>query len=169
MKKLLIPSIHSTLDKAIALLDVLDQDTYCDASVGPYHSSIGSHIRHILDFFDCIFTGLETNSIDLTKRKRDELVSTNIVLAKQHIQRVQETLSTYETIVTDYLLSVTDDMGQGKITVTYTLESILSHANNHAVHHYAVIGYILDRLLVTIEIPGFGYNPTTPVPKEVEA
>jgi len=63
------------------------------------------------------------------------------------------------------LIHVTDNLGQGKITVSYTLESILAHANSHAVHHYATIGYILENLGKEIKIPGFGYNPTTPVNK----
>ncbi len=165
MKELIISSINHNLNNAIALLDALDSETYCDTSVGPYYSSIGSHIRHTLDFFDCIINGLDTNDIDLTARKRDEILSTDIEAAKDHIYMLQETLVSYVDVNTDYLIHVTDNMGQGKVTVNYTLESILAHANSHAIHHYATIGYVLDQLGVGLKIPGFGYNPTTPVNK----
>ncbi len=165
MKELIISSINHNLNKAIVLLDALDTETYCDNSVGPYHSSIGSHIRHTLDFFDCVIHGLDTNDIDLTSRKRDEIISTNKEAAKNHIYALQETLLSYIDVNTDYLIHVTDNMGQGKVTVNYTLESILAHANSHAIHHYATIGYILDQLEIELKIPGFGYNPTTPVNK----
>ncbi|AXT63462.1 DinB family protein [Aquimarina sp. AD10] len=165
MKKRIISSINHNLNNAIALLDAIDSDTYKDVSVGPYYSSIGSHIRHTLDFFDCIINGLDSNNIDLTARKRDEILSTDKSAAIQHIYNLQETLVSYINVNTDYLIHVTDNMGQGKITVNYTIESILSHANSHAVHHYATIGYILDNLGIDIKIPGFGYNPTTPVNK----
>ncbi|MDY8138312.1 DinB family protein [Aquimarina sp. 2201CG5-10] len=165
MKKLIISSVNHNLNNAIALLDAIDSETYKDASVGPYYSSIGSHIRHTLDFFDCIINGLDANNIDLTARKRDEVLSTDKEAAKEHIYKLQETLISYVDVNTDYLIHVTDNLGQGKVTVSYTLESILAHANSHAVHHYATIGYILDRLRVAIEIAGFGYNPTTPVNK----
>ncbi len=165
MKRLIISSINQNLNNAIALLDVIDSNTYKDTSVGPYYSSIGSHIRHTLDFFDCIIDGLDSNNIDLTARKRDEILSTNQKAAIQHIYELQETLLSYVDVNTDYLIHVTDNMGQGKITVSYTLESILTHANSHAVHHYATIGYILENLGKEIKIPGFGYNPTTPVNK----
>ncbi len=165
MKQLIISSINHNLNNAIALLKVIDSNTYQDISVGPYYSSIGSHIRHTLDFFDCIIDGLDSNNIDLTARKRDEILSTNIESAIQHIYKLQEILLSYIDVNTDYLIHVTDNMGQGKITVNYTLESILAHANSHAVHHYATIGYILDNLGIEVKIPGFGYNPTTPINK----
>ena len=165
MKQLLISSINHNLNNAIVLLDEIDKDTYCDTSIGPYYSSIGSHIRHILDFFDCIINGLDTNSIDLTARKRDEVLSIHRDAAKNHIYEIQETLLSYVDINTDFLIHVVDNMGQGKVKVTYTFESILAHANSHAIHHYAVIGYLLENFGVKLKIDGFGYNPTTPVEK----
>lgn len=163
MKSEIITSINSNLNNAIALLDSITPETYCNSSVGPYYSSIGSHIRHTMDFFDCIIQGLDRNDIDLTARKRDEVLSTSKEAAKNHIYRLQEILLSYTDVSTDYLVHVTDDLGQGKVTVNYTLESILAHANSHLIHHYATIGYILNQLEVILSIPGFGYNPTTPV------
>ncbi len=165
MKRLIISSINHNLNNAVALLTSIDSKTYCDASLGPYYSSIGSHIRHTLDFFDCIIGGLDSNDIDLTARKRDETLSTDKKAAIQHIYNLQETLLSYIDVNTDYLIHVTDNMGQGKVTVNYTLESILAHANSHTVHHYATIGYILNHLGIEVKIPGFGYNPTTPINK----
>ncbi|GAA4278569.1 DinB family protein [Aquimarina mytili] len=165
MKRLIISSINHNLNNAVALLKSIDSKTYCDASLGPYYSSIGSHIRHTLDFFDCIINGLDSNDIDLTARKRDEILSTDKAAAIQHIYNLQETLLSYVDVNTDYLIHVTDNMGQGKVTVNYTLESILAHANSHTVHHYATIGYILNHLGKEVKIPGFGYNPTTPINK----
>ena len=50
----------------------------------------------------------------------------------------------------------------GKVEITYTLGAILAQANSHAIHHYAIINYILDSLGITIDDETFGYNPTTP-------
>ncbi len=163
MKRLVIFSINQNLNNAITLLDSLETETYIDTTVAPYYSSIGSHIRHILDFFDCIVTGLDTNNIDLTARKRDEIISTNKEAAKSYIHSLQKTLTSYIDVNTDYLLHVTDHLGLGKATVNYTLESILTHANSHATHHYAIIGYILSQLNIEINISQFGYNPTSPI------
>lgn len=163
MKLTIINAINKNLSNAIFLLDAISAEMYCDTSVGPYYSSVGSHVRHILDFFDCIVVGLDNNDIDLTARKRDGILATDKEMAKRHIVSLQETLLSYRDVSTDYLVHVTDNLGQGNITVSYTLESILAHANSHAVHHYATIGYILHQIGWEEKIPGFGYNPTTPV------
>lgn len=165
MKIEIIRAVNENLNKASQLLQSLEEEKYIDESIAPYHSSIGSHIRHILDFFNCIFEGIDANKIDLTTRKRDERISTNISFALESISKVQQTMLTFSNTNTDYLVHVTDNLGQGNVTVEYTLESILTHANSHAVHHYAVIGYMLSQLNVEHKVPGFGYNPTTPIPQ----
>lgn len=165
MRATVIAAINKNLSNAISLIDAIDDDIYTNVSVGPYYSSIGSHLRHALDFFDCIINGLQTNDIDLTARKRDEIISTNPEAAKTHIYGIQQKLTSFVDVNTDYLLHVTDNLGDGKVTIMYTLESILAQANTHATHHYAIISYMLSTLQVDVEIPGFGYNPSTPVPK----
>jgi len=165
MRSSVISAINNNLNNAISLIDAIDVNIYTDTTVGPYYSSIGSHIRHALDFFDCIINGVQENDIDLTARKRDEIISTNPEAAKNHIREIQQQLASYVDVNTDYLLHVTDNLGDGKITIMYTLESILAQANTHATHHYAIISYMLQTLNVEIVISGFGYNPSTPVPK----
>jgi len=163
MKAVIIASINQNLTKAVALIDSISCEQYCDISVAPYYSSIGSHLRHALDFFDCIVTGLDNNAIDLTARKRDVTLAENREAAKSYIYELQQILNSYVGANTDYLLHVTDNLGTANVTVSYTLESILAHANSHATHHFATIGYLLCQQGVTCVIPGFGYNPTTPV------
>jgi len=160
-----ISAINENLQKASQLLLSISQENYTDQSVAPYHSSIGSHIRHVLDFFNCIIEGLDANDIDLTARKRDERISTQIPFALDSILKVQQTLLNFADANTDYLVHVTDNLGQGNVTVDYTLESILAHANSHAVHHFATIGYMLHQLNIKHTVVGFGYNPTTPIPQ----
>lgn len=165
MRPAIVKAINTNLNHAISLIDSISPETYINDSVGPYHSSIGSHLRHALDFFDCIIDGLQSNNIDLTARKRDEVISTNPEAAKNHIYEIQQQLTSFVGVNTDYLLHVTDNLGSGKETIMYTLESILAQANTHATHHYAIISYMLQSLNVQVAIEGFGYNPSTPVVK----
>ena len=165
MRREIVSVINKNLGNAISLIDHISEENYKDESVGPYYSSIGSHIRHALDFFDCIISGVQSNNIDLTARKRDEVISTNPEAAKSKINDIQQHLVSFIGVNTDYLLHVTDNLGEGKETIMYTLESILAQANTHATHHYAIISYMLQTLGVETVVDGFGYNPSTPVPK----
>ena len=156
-------SVANNLNNTLQLLDTISDTVYRNASVGPFYSSIGSHIRHILDFFDCIFNGLENQTtIDLTSRKRDVLLATDRNAASAYVSKLQKKIIQSANTQPDLIVKVADDLGQGKIIVNYTFESMLMQANNHTLHHYASIGYILHQLDCQIEIEGFGYNPTTP-------
>ena len=45
---IIIQSTLKTLQKSKSLLDNLQDDALCNASLAPYYSSVGTHIRHIL-------------------------------------------------------------------------------------------------------------------------
>lgn len=162
MNTIVIDSLQNTLYKSKSLLTELSNPSYCCKDIGPYYSSIGSHVRHILDFYNCIFKGLESKHIDLTLRERSQLIESNCNCAISEIDVVATKLKSLRSTDLTLLLDVEDDLGDGNVILQYTLGAILAQANGHTVHHYAIIGYIMDRLDVVIEDENFGYNPTTP-------
>ncbi|MDO5968468.1 hypothetical protein Q4Q35_01480 [Flavivirga aquimarina] len=157
---IIIKSTLSTLQKSQYLLNNLDDTILSNTSVSPYKSSVGSHLRHILDFYDCILN-IKNGCIDLTARKRDNKIETCCDSAKAYLSTLMEKLSNLEKNH-DETICVIDDLGLGKIEMPYTMAALLAQANSHTIHHYAIINYILDRLGVIIDDNDFGYNPTTP-------
>ena len=154
-------TIVQTLAKINIVLNSLTDTQYADKSVPPFYSSIGGHVRHILDFYSAILSGFDQRHINLVDRKRDEMLEKFSTLAIDQVGAICEGLEklpeTYELHV-----MVIDNLGSGKTQVPYTLGGILSHANSHAIHHYAIISYILECLNIAVEDPTFGYNPSTP-------
>jgi uncharacterized damage-inducible protein DinB len=157
MKKTLV----QTLTKINVVLNSLTDTQYADKSVAPFYSSIGGHVRHILDFYSAILSGFDQKHINLVDRKRDEMLEKFSNIAIDHVCNI---CSGLEKLPEDYGLNlmVIDDLGGGIESVPYTLGGILSHANSHAIHHYAIISYILERLDIAIEDTTFGYNPSSP-------
>lgn len=158
---LIIQSTLKTLLKSQILLDNLSNSQLCDASVPPYHSSIGSHIRHILDFYDCIFNTDSENRIDLTARSRNKAVEADCCCARDYLNLIIEKLNVVSFDIKDTVI-VIDDLGLGKTEIPYTYGALLSQGNSHTIHHYAIINYIFDSLGIVINDSDFGYNPTTP-------
>ena len=158
---LIIQSTLKTLKKSQSLLDNLSDEQLCNASVRPYHSSIGTHIRHILDFYECIFNVNSENQIDLTARPRNTDVEEQCDCAKNYLNLIMDKLNTLDFDM-EKTVSVIDDLGLGTVDITYTYGALLSQANSHTIHHYAIINYIFDRLGIVINDAEFGYNPTTP-------
>jgi len=161
----IISSSISTISKSNSLLQNLSNEQLSDASISPYYSCIGSHIRHIFDFYNCIFKGMESREIDLTDRSRDVRIESDCQCAIESITEIIGKMNDLKNLESNLHLNVLDDLGHGKIKIQYTLGALLAQANSHAIHHYAIINYILDRLGIKIEDETFGYNPSTPKPE----
>ena len=116
---LILQATLKTLEKSKFLLENLSDEQFCDASVAPYYSSIGSHVRHILNFYESICNFNAQNEIDLTVRNRDKKVETGCEAAKCKLIYLIEKLKTIDFTMTDSVL-VIDDLGLGKIQMTYT-------------------------------------------------
>lgn len=161
----LIDSCLNTLKKAELLLVGLSDDIiYSDKSVAPYYSSIGSHVRHILDFYNCIVNE-DDSGVDLTNRTRNKEVENQSASAFSYLKYLISELKALNC-EENRMLVVVDDLGSGLVRLNYTFGSLLAQANSHTIHHYAIINYILDRLGVSIEDSRFGFNPTTPAIKD---
>lgn len=161
----MIAAITKNLDRGVNLLNAIDNAQYSDTSVQPYHSSIGIHIRHILDVFDCILDGFPQKRIDLTARKRNPLAETDRNVGLDYIEQIN--LQLHQLHQSDFRQPVTvlDDLGTGVVATEYTLGAILAQAHSHAIHHFATIGYIIAQLNLALPDADFGYNPTTKISK----
>ncbi len=158
----MINSIEKNLERGIKLLNSISDDQYSSTSVAPYHSSIGSHIRHILDVFSCIFNGLETKTIDFSDRERNQLAEQYTAEGISYFNNIISQLRKLKHSDFNTIIVVSDDLGLGRITTNYTLGSALVQAHSHAIHHFSSIGFIINQLGIELPDKDFGYNPTTP-------
>lgn len=158
----MINAIIKNLQRGVQLLNSIDDRQYSDNSIPPYFSSIGIHMRHILDIFDCIFDGLESKQVDLAARKRNELAENKVEFGLIYFNETISKLEDLKSIDLDIIVEVEDDLGLGVVTANYTLASALIQAHSHAIHHFASIGYIISQLGIELPDTDFGYNPTTP-------
>ena len=161
----MIEAIENNLNRGIKLLKCISDNEYCDTSIAPYYSSIGGHMRHILDVFDCVFDGLESNRINLINRKRNELAEQYTKNGIDYFEKTITELKKIEKEDFDRIVKVTDDLGLGIITANYTLSAILIQAHSHAIHHFASVGYVISQLGIKLPDDDFGFNPTTPKSK----
>jgi uncharacterized damage-inducible protein DinB len=158
----MIKAIEKNLDRGIQLLSQITDEQYSDISIAPYYSSIGGHVRHILDVFDCVFEGIPFENINLITRKRNILVEKYTTNGIEYFEEVKLKLNRLENTNFNKIVKVTDDLGSGEITANYTIEAILIQAHSHAIHHFASVGYIISQLGIKLPDDDFGFNPTTP-------
>lgn len=157
--QLLIKASIDTLRKSEFLLEQISNEELMNTSIGPYYSSIGSHLRHIYDFYNCIFR--EVNGvIDLTARERNTEVESCCKSAQNYLKFILSRLNEYNYDENNII--VIDNLGNGKTEINYTIEALFAQANSHTIHHYAIINYIIDQLGIKLKDCSFGYNPSTP-------
>ena len=162
LKQIIDPAIANLKQSKVLFTD-LTPDLYASKSAAPYYSSIGGHMRHILDIFQCIFNGLESKFIDLTDRKRGTIVEKDPVEGLKYLYKVISELEGISDMDPGIAVTIKDNLGMGLVEVPTTLGGGLNQAHSHAIHHFACIGYLLH--IHGAELPNrvFGYNPTTPI------
>ncbi len=158
----MLETIANNLRTGIILINSVTDEQYQDSSVAPYHSSIGSHVRHVLDIFNCIFEGMADRHVNLAARQRNRNIEYDRHAALTYLEHILNQIVGIEGIDFEQIISVTDDLGAGEVTNRYTLSALLIQAHSHAIHHFAAMGYVLNQLGLTPPCAGFGYNPTTP-------
>ncbi len=161
MKKL-IKALIKTIDMAKPVLIQLSDQQFTDTSLPPYYSCIGTHFRHILDFYRCIDEGLATSEVDLTARHRNSEVEFSCGAAISHLEELRKKIKEWAVFPSDKKIWVTDDLGDGRQRLEYTFAALAAQANSHTIHHFALINFMLNQMGIAIAESGFGYNPTTP-------
>ncbi len=158
----MINAIEFNLQRGIKLLNNLSELEYSNESIPPYYSSIGCHIRHILDVFACAFNGLESKKIDLTNRERNQLVEQKIDFGIAYFEEIIDKINSFSETDLQTEIILIDDLGLGKMEAKTTLSAVLIQAHSDAIHHFASIGYSIYQLGIALPDANFGYNPTTP-------
>ncbi|PQJ72324.1 DinB family protein [Polaribacter butkevichii] len=158
----MIEAIEQNLQRGIQLLKNISDEQYSNKTVAPYNSSIGCHMRHVLDVFSCLLKGLDAKSVDFSIRERNECAEQETRVGIEYFESVIHQLKKIKQEDFNTIIKVSDNMGLGKETANYSLAAALMQAQSHAIHHYASIGYLIYQLGIELPNSDFGYNPTTP-------
>ena len=89
---MLIPSLHKTLNELVSLLNQISNDDYTLPCKGLSNSTIGEHMRHIIEMFQCLENQYESGVVNYDKRNRDYQIQTNTDFALQCITDVKNQL-----------------------------------------------------------------------------
>lgn len=131
---MLLKSINHSLDELTNLLDQLSDKEYSKPCRVLSDSSIGEHIRHILEMFQCLENSYDSGILNYDNRERDKRIETKIQFAKQFIFDVKSGLKTDNKII--YLEQMINGL-TFRIQSNYYRE--LLYNLEHCIHHQALI------------------------------
>jgi len=152
------------LQQALLLLEQIDDRTYVASppSLAPHR--MGSHLRHILEFYECFLDGLHTSHIDYDARKRDVAVETTRTAALSKIQSIIQRLERAPELRRDSIIWVrVEDSQAMRLDDSFMTSSVsreMQVLSSHTIHHFALIAMTLQAHGVQMD-PDFGMAPST--------
>jgi uncharacterized damage-inducible protein DinB len=144
------------LEQGIMLLGQIDDTLYTQVDQQIFRSCVGTHMRHLLDFYASFLRGLPEGRIDYDTRIRDAVVERDRGAALARLRIIYAALETLEIPSTaaplvarqDSSAEVSDPAAWGQTSLVREMQALVSHT----IHHYALIAVLLRR---------HGYEPSS--------
>ncbi len=122
------------LDELSHFLAQLKPHDFSDISPVLRTSSIGQHVRHILELYDCLVSQYESGLVCYDDRKREKRLETDVNLALVKIKEIQSTIRLHDK---ELLLKMAAGSDLETIRTSYNRE--LCYNLEHCIHHQALI------------------------------
>lgn len=156
-----IKSVASgTLNQLADFITVLEDEHYstpCDLLSG---SSIGQHVRHILEFYSCLKEGYAQQKINYDLRKRDLAIEREKMVALSLINELIQWMETAEPVVLILEGSYEADATE-YFSIFSHLERELVYNIEHTIHHMAIIKIAAVNVYHYSLPPDFGVASST--------
>ncbi|WP_426369391.1 DinB family protein [Pseudocolwellia sp. HL-MZ7] len=159
----MITSQIEILEQARLYLRSITQEEYVEIISPNFISSAGSHIRHIIDHYQSVISGIESGVIDYDLRLRGSKVEENPQLALNKFDEIEAWMSnlTHSDLNQTISLSTEVSTSTKELQIVQTsLARELIFVGSHAVHHYAMITQITFAQTTTANT-SFGIAPAT--------
>jgi hypothetical protein len=156
----LIAANIDLLQQAASLVRRTDDATFSSSPKGIEPHRVGSHLRHVLEFYDCFLDGLKASGIDYDARKHDETLEHDRQAAGLKISSIVRRLEGASSLPEYLTLAV---RMEGNEADAWSLSSIgreLQALSSHTIHHFALIAVTLRLQGVEVD-PNFGMSPST--------
>ena len=131
--------------RALELTEPLDDATYTFAPEG--HGSVGEHLRHSIDHFDCFFRDIESGTINYDARSRSHEVEVNCAAARVVLDEILHGLERLSTRSLQRAIRIrqTAAPGEPPIEMESSIDRELVFLSGHMVHHLALMVLIAER------------------------
>ena len=122
-------------------------------------STVGQHVRHVLEFYGCLLTGYEMGLFSYDKRARDLRLENDIDFARQTLRELELKMT---DLPGNKVLAMEAELGMMTQQVNTTFDREVLYLAEHAVHHLAIIKTGLRCRFPEVSLPAdFGVARST--------
>lgn len=150
------------LSEIRSLLTCIEQTHYTKPLDFLSSATIGQHVRHILEFYQCLLDGEKTGTVNYDSRKRNLQLETDTLFAQQQLDEIVKLLNQLP-LTTSVCLEGNYTHEKNEISIVETtFGRELAYCLEHSIHHQALIKIGLKELkLEQLISENFGVAPAT--------
>lgn len=153
---MLVRFVKDNLNENIELLRQLSNEEFCKKNPELSHATIGEHMRHIIELFDCLLVNYNQGIINYDKRDRDIKIQSDVYFA---ITIIKKHLSTIDKPNKELSLQHNCFNVEELLPTNYFRE--LLYNLEHSIHHQALIKVALYNFPHIKISNSFGVAPST--------
>jgi hypothetical protein len=131
-------------------LNQLSNEEYMQPSEILLNATIGQHVRHIIELFQCLEKGYSEGVVNYEKRKRDYQIETNKELAASLLKEIYHNIERSNKEIILEAEDYCDSMQIVLIPSNYYRE--LAYNLEHTIHHMALIRVGINEVS-SVELP----------------
>lgn len=152
-------AVKNVFTQLTATLDTIGEQEYVQPSTLLSNNSIGQHVRHIIELFQCLESGYTDGIVNYENRKRDTLIENNKDVAKELLLNLHATL--YKENKHMFLEASYDDNDTTPLKIETNYYREIAYNLEHTIHHMALIRVGLKEL-TSLSLPDdFGVASST--------
>jgi uncharacterized damage-inducible protein DinB len=134
----LVESANHTLYQLKSFLKQVSLEEYTNPLPILSDSTLGMHVRHIIEFYQCIVKGYLNGEMDYDARERSLLQESSIDYACSCIENLLIDFTMFE-VDKSILLKTEQNMNEHTCTIKTSLSRELSYVIEHTIHHLAIV------------------------------
>lgn len=152
-------AVNNVFVQLSASLEKLSQEDYTRACPSLFNNTIGQHVRHIIELFQCLEKGYEPGLVNYEKRKRDLDIETNKTVASNLLRQIHEELDRENK---ELVLEATyDEHDSAPIRISTNYYREIAYNLEHTIHHMALIRVGINEI-APMQLPeNFGVASST--------
>ena len=156
---LLKKPIESVFIQLSDSLDRLTESEYTQQSKILFNATIGQHVRHIIELFQCLENGYAEGVVNYEKRKRDYKIESDKDFAASLLRKIFRNLSKPNK----YISLEAEDYNETVETITIPSNYYREIAYNleHTIHHMALIRVGINEVSSIILADDYGVAYST--------
>ncbi len=142
-----------------SILNQVEESDYYKTLVVLENVTLGRHVRHILEFYECLFISNSGDTICYDDRKRNLLLEENVRFATDYIDEIIDQI---EKVDINKRLMLKSKYEESEIIMESSLYREITYNIEHTVHHLAIIRIAVSAELKYIDLAAnFGYADST--------